>query len=363
MTTSERTDHRLRRPPVLVAAAGLLTALAVAPPARADDQATARQLFDQGKALLEQGKFDAACPALEASVRLYPGSVGGWAKLAECHERQGKLATASREYVQAQGVAREAGDAERERMAGDKVAALEPRLSTLSIDRAGSLPAGVRVVLDGDERDAAALGQPVAVDGGEHRIEVSAPGYRSWATTVTVQPERDVVTVPVPALEKIAGEGAATPPAERPVAAKPATPPAGQPGPAAPAPPAKPDEGAGEPAAEPSRLPAYLLFGLAGASVAVGTGLGIHALDLKSDYEEQPAAETADAGEQATLLADVFFGVGLASGAAAVVVLLVTGSGDANAAGSAEPAQAGARPALVPVLGPAGGGLAGTWRF
>src|SRR5688572_27323641 len=67
----------------------LLVCLSVARHAKAEpsasEQATARSLFDQGRALATEGKYEQACPKFEESQRLHPG-IGTLFNLASCYE-------------------------------------------------------------------------------------------------------------------------------------------------------------------------------------------------------------------------------------------------------------------------------------
>ena len=71
--------------------------------AAADDRAAriarAEQAFTEGKQHLAQHAYLQACPLFEESYALDPAS-GSLLALAICHERQGKLATAVREYAE-----------------------------------------------------------------------------------------------------------------------------------------------------------------------------------------------------------------------------------------------------------------------
>src|SRR5262245_21968497 len=83
----------------------LLAALALFMPevAKADEpprtpvSADALDLFNQGKALFDQHKYEAACAKFEASYGIEAGG-GTLLNLALCHEKVGRTATAWSEY-------------------------------------------------------------------------------------------------------------------------------------------------------------------------------------------------------------------------------------------------------------------------
>src|SRR6185437_12182075 len=89
-------------------AAALAVVAAVAAPstarAQAQDQATARALFEQGRALMKDGQFTAACPKLDAAARAYP-SAGILLNLGDCYEKTGRTASAWTEFGEAASVA------------------------------------------------------------------------------------------------------------------------------------------------------------------------------------------------------------------------------------------------------------------
>ena len=62
-------------------------------------------------------------------------------------------------------------------------------------------PAGLVVRRDGVAVDAGAYGVAVAVDGGTHTIEASAPGKKPWSSQIALTASADAKTVIVPALE------------------------------------------------------------------------------------------------------------------------------------------------------------------
>jgi hypothetical protein len=180
-------------------------ALCFASAALADtNSVTAEALFQQGRALLDAGRVSEACPKLAESHRLEPAT-GALIALAVCHETEGKLASAWAEFMEARGRARREGQPEREQLALERAAALENRLSLLTIqvpDGTVQLQ-GIEILLDGVALRRSAWNTAVTIDGGEHRLEVSAPGHRPFQTTFEVRRENDRARVSVPSLEAL----------------------------------------------------------------------------------------------------------------------------------------------------------------
>jgi hypothetical protein len=170
--------------------------------ADARDPAAAEALFDEARALMKDGRFAQACPKLEASQKLDPG-VGTLLNLGDCYEQLGRLATAWARYREAASAALSAGQSERERIAREHAAALQPRLSRLVLRVQEAAGGGGELVLarDGVALDRAAWGSAVPVDPGEHGIRASAPGKKTWNGVVVVPEAPQVVTFEVPPLE------------------------------------------------------------------------------------------------------------------------------------------------------------------
>jgi len=163
--------------------------------------AAAEALFADGDRLLKEGKIAEACDALEASNRLEPRA-GTLVNLGLCRERNGQLASAWSAFKDA---ATRAIDPKKKKTATDRIAAIEPRMSYLTISVADeSRVEGLAVTRDGKPVDAALWNRAIPVDGGSSQISGRAPGHEEWSTTVEIPPERGKVSVEVPRFKEIA---------------------------------------------------------------------------------------------------------------------------------------------------------------
>jgi hypothetical protein len=147
--------------------------------------AAAQALFEQGRELLRQGRPEDACPKFEESQRLDAG-LGTQFNLADCYEQLGKLASAHALFTEVAESARASGQKEREQVARERAAAVEPRASKLLIVVPTREMAGLRVERDGVEVARAQWDVPVPVDPGVHRLRAWGPGLSEWASEVTV---------------------------------------------------------------------------------------------------------------------------------------------------------------------------------
>lgn len=173
--------------------------------------ATAERLLQEGKSQVAAGDLEAGCAsfskALEAQkhprIRI---------NLADCREKQGRLATAWAEYIEVKRMSRELSEkepSEQKRLAyvEEKIKALEPRLSFLLVT--------VEVKVPGLElsRDGAVLpdGAKIPIDPGQYTLQARAPGFVSWSQSVKVQGEGTTQSVSIPALKPLPGAEPATP--------------------------------------------------------------------------------------------------------------------------------------------------------
>ncbi len=168
---------------------------------RPEDQAAARALFDQGRALVAKGDIQQGCSKLSESQRLDPG-VGTLFNLADCSEKLGKTASAWSMFLEVAAQTKAAGQTERESMARERAAKLQASLSRLTIAVAdGSKISGLEVKRDGTLVGEPMWGTALPVDPGKHVVTVSAAGRKTWTSTVDVLGPGKQVLVSVPALE------------------------------------------------------------------------------------------------------------------------------------------------------------------
>lgn len=178
-------------------AAGLLGAAAIAlassfahavPPAAGDlgeRRAAAEVLFEQGKELMAKKRYAEACPKFAESQELDAG-VGTLLNLADCLEKVGRNASAWAEFLAAASAARAKGQEEREQIARERAADLEPRLAHLVVRPPGELPPGLEIRKDGEPIGQALWGTAIPVDPGPHVVEAAAPGKEPFKTVVQV---------------------------------------------------------------------------------------------------------------------------------------------------------------------------------
>jgi hypothetical protein len=178
-----------------------LAGVAVSAVARADDSAAAQALFDQAKKAMAAHRYAEACPKLEESLRLQE-AVGTLLNLADCYEKEGKLASAWSKYLEVATKARAAGQAARARIGHDRAAALAPKLSNLVVDVA-SRADGLEIRRDGTLVGEAEWGSAIPADPGTHTIDASAPGRKPWSETVLVTDGATTARVSVPDLERV----------------------------------------------------------------------------------------------------------------------------------------------------------------
>jgi hypothetical protein len=338
-----------------------LILLALAAPAFAQpspvDVTMAETLFREGKMLLEQGKFDEACPKLAESQRIDPAG-GTLLTLAICYEAAGKTASAWGVYNEALAVAEKQGRADRVKRSKEAIAALEKRLSYVTVKVAPEVLALEGLVIERDEKALArvALGVAVPIDPGKHIVVAKAPGWKPAVIEIDVGPSGDRKVVEIPLLQK-----EEPPPAPEPSASVEPPPPPPPTGSVILAPPPPPG-GEGSERGSGQRQVGIGIASFGIASVVVGSIFGLRAKSLHDDAIERcpgspcPDPEGVRLNEDAqtnALISNLTFGAGLALVGAGVVVWLT-----APRAKSDAPASEAARLTHIrPVIGSNGAAL------
>lgn len=166
----------------------------------AAQNADAEVLFNEAVRLETEGDIPKACEAFEASNRIEPRA-GTLIRLGQCREKQNLFVSAWSAYKDALTRVK---DPNKKKLAEDRIKALEPTLSYLTV----SVPDDVRVdgltvTRNGKPVDPVLWNRAVPVDGGSYTIAGSAPGQEPWQTTVEVAPTADKASVEVPRFKAI----------------------------------------------------------------------------------------------------------------------------------------------------------------
>ncbi|PKN43764.1 MAG: hypothetical protein CVU63_12165 [Deltaproteobacteria bacterium HGW-Deltaproteobacteria-20] len=334
------------RPQRLVLAL-LVAATLAAPTVRADDLATAQQLFRQGRSLMSEGKVAEACGKFEGAAQLSP-TAGVRLNLAECWAKLGRIASAWAKYEEAQTLAERAGDAAAAQIARDRRVELEPRLSFLTIAvPPEAVVEGLEISRDGQRLPPAAWNTPVPVDPGDHMVVARAPRRKPWSERPSVAGAGVKLNVVVPVLEFDPGATATGLPPDDP----------SEP------PPVGTDVGTQGSRGDTQRTIALVSGGIGVIGLGVGTYFGLRAMAKKDEYEEhrgadgrcldmdcQNSSEDAHAAGNLSTVGFVAGGAFLAAGA----VLWLTAP-----AGGAKTTSTRIGPAASPQM--AGLEMRGTW--
>lgn len=316
--------------------AGALTLLASN--AHAQDNAVAVvALFNEGKQLMAQGKVAEACPKFLASYAL-EARIGTLMNLANCYEQNGQNASAWAKYTEAISVATKQGEKERADFAREHAAALEPKLSKVTIV-VDNPPSGLEVKKDGVTMNNVMYGIALPMDPGDHKIEATAPGKKTWSTTLTVGKAGDKKAVAIPPLED---EAKAAPVAVAPAPQAPAATQA-ESKPETSSKASSPPSDSHESKGISRKTIGIIVAGVGVVGVGVGSVFGISALGKKSDSDGHCVGNNCDAigtqlredGRSAGTLSTVFVGVGLAAVAGGVVLWATAPSSSSSVSVSA----------------------------
>jgi hypothetical protein len=191
----------------------------------------------------------------------------------------------------------------------------------------------------------------------------AAPSPGSAQPTPGAPPVEEVPAVPAP---RVVGESTSQPVPSG--GDMPSAPP--PPAPVVPTPPAPPVDAPMPRLPPPSRVPSYILWGVAGASLIVGASFGFAALSAKSDFDDDPTAARADTVHSRAVLADVGIGLGAILAVTGTIFFFAHDSGEAgthaSAPASTHPvthARVAAPWQVVPLITPNAGGGVISMRF
>lgn len=160
------------------AALGLALTFTAAPALAQEDPADpnaaqADALFNEGRDLMANGQYASACPKFEQSQKLRPG-IGTLFNLADCHEKIGKLTLAYQEFKEVVDRTKVALQPERQKIAEERVAALEAKLGKLVI-QIPPTQLKVSVELDGTVLLPDRIGVPLLIPAGDHTVRATTP--------------------------------------------------------------------------------------------------------------------------------------------------------------------------------------------
>lgn len=313
------------------------------------DPVAADYLFREARKAARAGDYAKACPLFVDSLRLDPGT-GVLMNLADCEEHLGKVASAWEHWREALDTLHGKND-KRASLAKRKIATLEKRLPRLTLRLDPGAPPDTRVERDGLEIGGSAIGLPVPVDPGTHKIIVRAPRHEDRTYTIALHeaqvaeqsvspgadgPDRSASTTPSSFTSSFSNDPNAPPP-----------------------PPPPPSGGA-------ARVVGYGLVGVGIVGLGVGAVAGLVALDKKNTVQQhcqadpaggvgcsdQTGLDAAATGRTMSTVSTIGFAAGAASVAVGVVLLVTTGrSGGTTAA------------TLTPQYVPGGAGLSFSRAF
>lgn len=312
--------------------------VASAAPSRQDMQ-KADKLFKEARTLMGKGDYQPACPRLEESQKLDPAP-GTQYQLAVCYENVDRPATALALFLEVAELAKKAGFTDKEKVARDNAAALEPKVPRIVIEvPAKQRVTGLVITRDGATVEESQYDRPILVDPGEATIEATAPGKKPFRSVVTVKGTGTRVTVPI-LLDDIA-----PPPSDKP--------------------PPKSSFG-------PQRIAAVGVAALGVGGVVVGSVFGLQAKDGYDKAISDPSLcptkkacypagkRLVDGARGDALISTIAFAAGGVALAGGVVLFLTAPSGSPP---PSEKKSGAVSVTVVPVAAEGYGGLAATGTF
>jgi len=311
-----------------------------------ENVSAARTLGIQGVQLADAGKCPEAIEKLQRAESLHhaPTILG---RLGECQVAVGEIVEGTENL---NSVVREPLSATAPKVFHDAqdraqkvLAQATPRIAHLIIR---ITPADVKasVAVAGKPVPEALIGAERPTNPGTHEVTATAPGYKPTSATVTLTEggHQDITLL----LEKDPNAVAALPPT-----------------PVAPVTPAGvPPQTLPEAAPKKNNTAAYVLLGVGGAGLIVGSVTGGLALSKASDCPNKVCATQSDldSAKSMATVSTIGFGVGIV-GVAVGTVLLLTGNHSEEAAPAAASTHRARKLALQPWIGATSAGLMGAF--
>jgi hypothetical protein len=142
----------------------------------------ADELFSRARTAMAQKDYPHACALFEQSHAAEP-ALGTLLNLAECREKQGRVASAWLRFNEAASWAARNKEARREEFAQRHASALKPALQYLVL-KAEKLPPGAKLAIDAEAPADAAVDVAMPIDPGAHHLTASAAGFKPLETTI-----------------------------------------------------------------------------------------------------------------------------------------------------------------------------------
>lgn len=177
------------------------TATTTAPPAEVTDadRTAARDLYNAGTALQQQGKHADALDKFQRSVAVFPAPTT-LLHVAQCKIALGRLVEAAEDYRAIINVAMPNGSPaafyDAQKAAGQELKDLEPRVPHTKVLVTPDKTPGLQVTIDGQPLNPALIGVTRPIDPGAHKIVATAPGYITAELAFGVK-ERESKDVPL----------------------------------------------------------------------------------------------------------------------------------------------------------------------
>jgi hypothetical protein len=174
------------------------------------NDAAAEALFVEAKKLAAEGRYAEACPKFAESNRL-DRAAGTLIHLGDCQEKNRQTASAWATFKEAASAAQALGRKDWEKLATTRAAALEARLSRITITCEAVADRSVVVTRNGMVVAPASFGVAIPVDAGEHVVEATMPGKKPFKAVANIDKDGENVTIAIPSFSEAEAPDATLP--------------------------------------------------------------------------------------------------------------------------------------------------------